>query len=283
MKLIGSGYYSCHINTILVVPLKLPYYTIIIPTHGRPELLRRSIASIRANDFKDVEIIVISDEVNSATFQVAAELLTQYDMFIKRTGPNGPAGSRNIGLSHAKGQRIIFLDDDDAILPTYLMEAKAWCDKHPDKVLYVNYRVIQEDRENNGAPTLTTDLTVGNQPLQSVYIKNFIHNHTCLYPLQSVKGRLQDGHLASLDDWDFLLNVLSEVDFQYVDISGPVIYKDYVNMGNRRGSSAEAQGNKAVLDYLHIYRRWPAPTPELKAERQKLLSSVGLTVPIDWL
>ncbi len=263
--------------------MKLPFYTIIIPTHGRPELLRRSIASVRANDFKEVEIIVISDETNVDTFQVAAELLLDRDTFIKRTGPNGPAASRNIGLSLAKGQRVIFLDDDDALLPSYLSEAKAWCEKYPEKVLYVNYRVIEEDRENNNAPTRTTDLSVANQPLQNVYIKNFIHNHTCLYPLQSVKSRLQDSHLASLDDWDFLLNVLSEVEFQHTNISGPVIYKDYVNMGNRRGSSSEAQGNMAVLDYLHIYRRWPAPTPQLKAERQSLLTSVGLTVPLDWL
>ena len=263
--------------------MSLPYYSIIIPTHGRPELLRRAIASVRANDFKDLEIIVISDEINPETFKAAAELLTERDMFVKRTGPNGPAASRNIGLAQAKGQRIIFLDDDDALLPTYLSEAKAACDKYPENVLYVNYRVIEEDRENQNAPTRTTDISVSDQQLQSVYVKNFIHNHTCLYPLQSVKGRLQDIHLASLDDWDFLLNVMSGSEFQYLDIAGPVIYKDYVNMGNRRGSSAEAQGNTVVLDYLHIYRRWPAPTPELKAERLKLLASVGLSVPLSWV
>lgn len=260
-----------------------PYYSIIIPTHGRPELLRRAICSVRANDFQQTEIIVISDEVNLATFKVAAELLMPHDTFVKRAGANGPAESRNLGLAYAKGQRIIFLDDDDALLPAYLGEAKSWCDKYPDKVLYVNYRVIEEDRENKAAPTRTSDISVKDQTKESVYVKNFIHNHTCLYPLHAVKGRLQDNHLASLDDWDFLLNVMSGTDFQYVDLSGPVIYKDYVNMGNRRGSSSNAQGNMVVLDYLHIYRRWPAPTAELKAERQKLLASVGLSVPIDWL
>jgi glycosyltransferase involved in cell wall biosynthesis len=119
---------------------------------------------VRANDFKEVEIIVISDEINSATFQVVAELLSDRDTFIKRTGPNGPAASRNMGLLSAKGQRVIFLDDDDALLPGYLTEAKAWCDKYPEKVLYVNYRVIEEDRKNNGSPTRTTDLAVGDQP-----------------------------------------------------------------------------------------------------------------------
>jgi hypothetical protein len=37
-----------------------------------------------------------------------------------------------------------------------------------------------------------------------------------------------------------------------------------------------------VLDFLHVYRRWPAPTPELKAARAGLLKGVGLALPVEW-
>ena len=266
-----------------IIIMSLPYFSIIMPTHVRPELLKRAIASLRASTFSDFELIVISDEIDAATFSVLAESLTPSDTFIKRTGKPGPAESRNLGLEKARGQRVIFLDDDDALLPGYLGEAFKHCQNNPGDVLFTNYRVIEEDREHPEAPLKTTDFSVAGQSVPEVYVKNFIHNHTCLYPINAVRGRKQDEHLASLDDWDFLLNVMSDTTFKHINISGPVIYKDYVNMGNRRGSSASAQGTLVIIDYLHIYRRWPAPNDALKQKRQQLLQSAGLGVPLEWL
>jgi len=266
-----------------ITAMSLPYFSIIIPTHGRPQLLRRAIASLRESSFSDFELLVISDHVDPATFAVLSEMLTEKDSFTKRTGKPGPAESRNLGLEKAQGQYVIFLDDDDALLPGYLQEAYANCQKNPGQVLFANYRVIEEDRERPEASVKITDISLVGQAIPDVYVKNFIHNHTCLYPINTVKGRRQDEHLASLDDWDFLLNVMSDAAFRHINIFGPVIYKDYVNMGNRRGSSVSARGSLVVLDYLHIYRRWPAPDDTLRKKRQELLQSAGLNVPLEWL
>ena len=263
--------------------MKLPYFSIVMPTHQRPKLLARAINSIRSNSFKDVEIIVVADQIDQESFAAAAANLGERDFFIKRNGKSGPTESRNLGISLASGQRIIFLDDDDALLPDFLEKAKAFCDKYPNEVLYTNFRVIEEDRENLQAETKVSDISVKDRNIEDVYIKNFIHNHTCLYPLASLKNRKQDPHLASLDDWEFLLNVLSGTNFRHIDIGGPVIYKDYVNTGNRRGTSEGAQGSLAIADYLYIYRRWPAPTLQLKQQRKELLKSVGLDVPVEWV
>lgn len=263
--------------------MKLPYYSIIMPTHGRPKLLGRAIASVKACGFKEAELIVVADEIDKDTFAVAAELLDERDKFIKRSGAPGPAQSRNIGLDHARGERILFLDDDDALQPEFLLAAKKYCDEHPEKVLFTNYRVIEENRENLSSDGTVTDIKVEGQLIENVYVKNFIHNHTCLYPAYALKNKRQDEHLASLDDWDFLLNVMSEINFLHIPLDGPVIYKDYVNVGNRRGSADKAKGAMVMIDYLYIYRRWPAPSQELKLKRKELLKSVGLDVPLEWL
>ena len=260
-----------------------PFFSIIVPTHGRPELLRRAINCIRDNELDEVEIIVISDETNKETYLVAAETLSEYDTFIKRIGANGPAGSRNIGLEMARGSHVIFLDDDDSFAPGYLDRAQRYCLEHPQKVIYVNYKVIEENRADRNFIEKTSTVSVANEKLEEIYVKNFIHNHTCIFPLHAVKNKKQDVHLASLDDWDFLLNVLAHTEFIHVDIQGPIIYKDYINRGNRRGTTSGATGTMVILDYLHIYRRWPAPSLELKLKRQNLLKSVGLEVPIEWL
>ncbi len=46
--------------------MKTPYFTIIMPTHRRAALLRRSLGSLRSNDFKDFQIILVADETDAA-------------------------------------------------------------------------------------------------------------------------------------------------------------------------------------------------------------------------
>jgi len=52
---------------------------------------------------------------------------------------------------------------------------------------------------------------------------------------------------------------------------------------DRRGSSKAANDFNAVLDYLYVYRRHPAPTPELRRKRADLLARTGLPIDADLL
>ena len=62
--------------------MKLPYFSIIMPTHLRPALLERALKSIKANTFKDIEIIVVADQIDAESFAVAAANLNETDTFI---------------------------------------------------------------------------------------------------------------------------------------------------------------------------------------------------------
>jgi hypothetical protein len=68
----------------------------------------------------------------------------------------------------------------------------------------------------------------------------------------------------------------------FVPGGGAVMHKDYVNPGQRRGQQETSNNTTVVLDFLHVYRRWPAPSPELKAARAGLLRGVGLDLPVEW-
>lgn len=261
-----------------------PYFSIIVTTHQRPALLARALTSVRANTLQDHEIIVVADMLDAATMQVIAQHLQEQDTFIKRTGKPGPAQSRNMGLQAARGRYVIFLDDDDAFLPDYLANAKRMTEMHPGQVIYTNYRVVQEDRQTaQGQPIKVNEYSVAQLDVHNLYVKNFIQNHSAIFPREAVLGRLQDPHLSSLDDWDFLLNVASDTPFTHANILGAVVYKDYINPQHRRGSSHAANGLHTVSDYLSIYKKWPAPTPQVRLQRQQLLASAGQSVPLEWL
>ena len=271
--------------TTLTTPIvKSPYFSIIITTHLRAFFLRRCLSSLRANSFTDYELIVVSDVFDAATLQVAGEMLNDNDTFLKRVGRSGPALSRNMGMQSARGQYILFLDDDDAFLPNYLADAYNATRQDPGYVLYTNPRVVEEDRTKPQDPPLRiTDQSMAQMDFQSMYVKNFIQNHTAIFPHSTLRGKLQEPCLSSLEDWDFLLNVASGAEFKYKDVRGPVTFKDFVNPGTRRGNSSDALGVKGLSDYMHIYKRWPAPNEALRQQRQQLLTQIGFTAPLEWL
>lgn len=90
----------------MVVP---PEVTAVITTHVRPLHVHEALASLRAERHKDIEIIVVDD---GGAFAPPGS-----DVRVVSGTSLGVARARNLGLAHARGEFIIFLDDDDMALP----------------------------------------------------------------------------------------------------------------------------------------------------------------------
>lgn len=97
----------------------MPDCSIIMPAHNADQTLKRAVTSILDQDFQSWELIIVDDASRDQTAQIAAQLgatdpritvLTQHTQ-------SGAAKARNIGLTHAKGRFIAFLDADDEWLP----------------------------------------------------------------------------------------------------------------------------------------------------------------------
>ena len=258
-----------------------PYFSIVIATHNRPQLLARSLGSVKAQSFRNYEIIVVSDSSDTATYQTVGKHLGDNDIFIKRAGLPGPAASRNLGIDHANGHYLVFLDDDDSLDADYLAFLYIECEKNRGAVLFCNFHVIQEDRQTVPITKLSESyITIGDHPLINVHIKNYIPNNAVTYPRECLKHKRFDTHLKLNEDWDLLLNVLEGRELRFIDISGPRIHKDDPKRLNRRGTQSH---NYAVIDMIYVYRRWPGKTDEIKAKRQQLLQNAGTAVPMEWL
>lgn len=93
-----------------------PAISVVIPTHGRDELLCRSIASVQAQTLKNIEILVVCDSNQQHPSSVAASAARQdarVRVYMNERG-RGASGARNTGLMYARGWAVAFLDDDDA-------------------------------------------------------------------------------------------------------------------------------------------------------------------------
>lgn len=83
--------------------------SVIVPTRNRHDFLRQAVESVLAQGHAPDEIIVVDDGVGAA--EAVAHLhpvITVLD-----NHERGPVAARNLGVSHATGDCICFLDDDD--------------------------------------------------------------------------------------------------------------------------------------------------------------------------
>lgn len=86
--------------------------SIVIPTYKREESLSRLLANLAKNIDKKTEILIIEQEVNHGSLykSLAKKLgLTLRYHFLKH---RSTAQAMNIGVAHAKGEYVLFLDDD---------------------------------------------------------------------------------------------------------------------------------------------------------------------------
>ena len=252
---------------------RLPALSVVVPTHNRPRELRRSLSSIRKNIAVDYELLLVSDVHCEQTRAVAHEFLREQDQYFERGMNQGPAYSRNLGLSQARGQFVLFFDDDDEIPPLdydkFLHEAFS----NPSMVTYGDIVIVREDRMKGvltGEPLERPSLT--KFPIEQLYVKNFIPLPAVIFPRYAIQNLEFDTHMQSLEDWEFMLKANQTAEFRGVDQIAAVIYKDFVNLGNRRGSREVARNTSVILEYIYVYKRWPPKNDSLVALRRKFLN-----------
>lgn len=97
--------------------------SLIIPTHNKLALLRRTLASLAAQTVprSEFEVIVIDDGCTDDTPAFLAGYAGPLALRAVRNEANrGRAAARNAGLRVAGGELIVFLDDDMEVVPQFL-------------------------------------------------------------------------------------------------------------------------------------------------------------------
>lgn len=260
------------------------HYSVIIPTHKRARLLERNLKSIKSQSLAErCEIIVVSDCADDATDDVCRRNLTPADTYIRRSGRCGPSESRNLGLKLAKGDVVLFLDDDDQWNNNFLESLDASRSIREGRITYFDCTVVTESRYQDRIEIHEQKLISNcNRLTDEVYVKNQLSNSCIAYPIARIRNLTFDPHLHAYEDWDFLLSACEVQRPVYEPIVGPIIHEVRDSTTDRRGSTENANNFHAVLDYLYIYRRHPV-SPQIQEKRAHLLKQVGLQISSEYL
>ena len=91
----------------------MPRISVIIPSYNHAHFLPRAVDSVLAQDYGNVEIVVVDDGSTDDTATVAARYGDRIRYVHQEN--RGLAGARNTGLREARGEIVFFLDADDEV------------------------------------------------------------------------------------------------------------------------------------------------------------------------
>ena len=92
--------------------------SVIVPVYNIKEYLSRCVASICAQTYRNLEIILVDDGSTDGTDKLCDELAAtdgRIRVFHKENG--GSSSARNLGIEKARGSYLGFVDSDDYIEP----------------------------------------------------------------------------------------------------------------------------------------------------------------------
>ena len=108
------------------VPIYLmrnPKVSVIVPIYNLSNHIQSCVKSLLAQTFQDLEIILIDDGSTDDSMQKMQALVDNKSFIhIIHQENQGVAFSRNVGISHSKGEYLTFVDGDDTINPCYCQE-----------------------------------------------------------------------------------------------------------------------------------------------------------------
>jgi len=99
-------------------PKRTDLVSVIVPCHKQSQYLMEAVASIDAQTYGHVDIIIVTGDDES--YRVARAAADEYGADVIPNCVKGLADARNAGIRQARGRYIACLDADDTWEPTYL-------------------------------------------------------------------------------------------------------------------------------------------------------------------
>jgi glycosyltransferase involved in cell wall biosynthesis len=141
-----------------------PTISVVLPTYGRPEFIRRAARSVLDQTYTDAELIVVDDCSPDPAADAVADLPDgPIPLRVVRHEVNrGAPAARNTGIEHAEGEFVAFIDDDDTWAPEKLERQLEVFEASPPDVgvVYTGQRYTLDDETLEVlTPTTRGDVT----------------------------------------------------------------------------------------------------------------------------
>jgi glycosyltransferase involved in cell wall biosynthesis len=230
--------------------------SVVIPTYNLAPLLPGAVASARAQEWPELEIIVVDDGSTDETQEVLKRLAVEAPLRWFRQENAGAAAARNRGIREARGEWVAFLDADDFWLPGKLAAQFEELERRPSAAFsYTDVRL----REESGSESDLACGTTAQPLLPQMLAGNMFATPTALVRRECFdEVGLFDARLRTGEDWDMWLRLASH--FECVRVARPLTLVRRVGHSKFPLHVLESC-TLLVLERLfscpHVARAWP--------------------------
>ena len=193
----------------------IPFFSVLLPTYNRANLLPNAIDSILNQTYQDFELIVLDDASTDSTHELLNTYQQKNDKIRVITLPKnqGVAHARNILNQNAKGKYIALMDSDDKAHSTWLEQMHKFIMQHPNIEIILAKRTNQKnilwDKKLKNILLENSFSNVGN-----VFLKQFVEKHNISYNADYFCG----------EDYDFWVQMLLKgAKVRYLNSKEPLV------------------------------------------------------------
>ncbi len=185
-----------------------PSVAVVVPTHDRPEMLRRAIQAIVEQDYPGpIDVVVVFDRTEpDRTLESSTPRRTVRVM--RNTRTPGLPGGRNTGIDACRdADYVAFCDDDDLWMPGKLTTQIDRMRDEPDVWLSTTGVVIDFDGERSDRPSPASELTVASlvrDRTTEAHPSTFVFRRSALDTIGDVDEVIPGGYS---EDYDYLLRI----------------------------------------------------------------------------
>lgn len=222
----------------------MPKVSVIVPVYNVENYIGRCIESIQKQTLTDWELLLIDDGSTDNSGSICDSYAQKDDRITVFHKPNGGVSSaRNLGLVHAKGQWLAFVDSDDSLTKEYLTvnDVPENCD-----VIYRSFVVFKDER-------IVSDRTITKEKFingASKFLVDYIkHRENVLWNKlikREVVGDMEfDTNVKNGEDFLFFISILRNISSCYYSSIG--CYNYYVRDNS---ASTNLRNSRIQLDMV---------------------------------
>lgn len=283
--------------------VSLPTVSVVMPAFNRERSVARAIESVRAQSHSAWELLVVDDGSTDRTIAIVESYASDPRIRLLRQQHRGVSAARNMGLEHASGDWVFYLDSDNRWTDGFLANMLRYLVTVGRECGYSSI-AVEDDGEvvtgYRGEPFDWDACLHGN------YVDLNAFGHTrALY--QRLGGF--DESLRRMVDWDLILRYTKQVAPAYapflgclyrdskldqvrISVSQPIAYRSVVQTKNRLASPSAPELARHLS--LPIAIKIPAPydkrhawgdfhyAESLKASLERLGHRVVIDFLGDW-
>ena len=182
--------------------ISVPKISVCIPTYNRAHFLSGAIASVQAQTISDWELVVCDDGSTDGTPELMAGYADSRIHYVRHAVNIGKSNNMRSGFAAATGKYFVKFDDDDRLMPDFLLKMSQVLDQNPTAGLVgSDHWVMDEVGKVRSDWSDANSVKWGRSQLASGFLPDLLHQ---VFVIQSLQIGATLWRLDVLKDLDYM-------------------------------------------------------------------------------